>query len=1519
MVPEGGARGDGNARGPSHAELQSKDDQTEPTGVVASRAGQVLLAHTLLKSDHFPGCQNLKLKPLIDGAPNFRYASNLSSCVVDAPRPLIRPPLTRPSLTPTPSLALSPRFRKIDGLPVYGVAIPTVLGLRNILGQLGVTAKNQRRLVWINLREEPLLYVNGSPYVVRESDKPFANLEYSGIDAARVVEMEDRLKQDVLNEAALYDGSILVAHEDDQFQVVEDWEPVTEVDVQTPLEVYEELTRDGFNVDYLRVPITDEKAPMGDDFEILMRTAWELGESDSIIFNCQMGRGRTTTGMVIACCILLRKAQGHLAPPPVLPDDSLPQWWCSQEDFSDVASPKSGGTADDLKNGMFLSIRSVMRALENGKSAKMALDLILDACAAMQNLREAIATYRKRVFLEPNEIRRQSLLQVCLEYLDRYYSLIVFAAYLDDPGFAFSTKSHVPFSRWVKDRPELLGILERLLRSNPLAALAFDRMEKAEHGGGDYQGGGALAMATRASLEGQLAGREETFAEHIATRPGSVLGPHTILKLDHFKGCQSSRLVNEIDGAPNFRGLAGPGLNVFGGAIATVDGIKRVLHYVGAGPDDEQHTCAVWHMMREEPVVYINGDPYVLREASRPFKNLMEYRGIDAFRLDQMEQRLQDDVIQEAAMMDGQIIVTVEEKDPSGGTSVTDKIIKVTDQSVVETPRQVLEKFQSEGYRVTFIRIPLTDGTCPKPRDFDSFFGAAAASRPNDALIYTCQLGGGRTTTGMCIGTLLRMHLNGAAMPKTSSIDREASLLRLDEDFGSASPRYTTEDLEVDSELMLEDPNRETPRTASKMRVANAPEIDRERVNMENGEYLGVRRFTRTLERGGEVKAEVDAVIDACGVIVNLRTAIMRYRKPKSTEFFRPELRSRHSAFQRGSTYMERYCMLMEFSVYLNECRQKGRTLTFEDWLSTRTDITTAVDGIHQNPAGALAPVPLVPSISALFTPGDMECLSLSSSAKSFDTDKDVSIIEARGVLTRRRGNTIGKRTILKSYTIAGEHHGRNVPPELMVGGISDIQSVDGLPIFTIGNASISGLRKFMHKAGALPGGGTHIIFTDLREELVIYVNGTAYMRREVEMAAAALHHAGIKAVKLEDLERRLRTDVMNESISWGGKILLHRELDADKPGEQPLLPSRLSFETERTFSLRNFGSRLLSAGSSDGSLHGEKVDADSTTFNSLSTSTANPRIAHVASASHEDITKTTSYQTSTFVSAFWERTGDGLDGDIDVGIWTPAEVFLGLAAEGYSLEYKRVPMSRERTPRADDLDQLYLQMNPEVPRGTDCRVLHVFISRTANGSSARFAATFACGCLLGRTDTPDAGGIAAAIDSSGRGPAPPSGDSAHSAHSAHSSHSAQAHHMHRVDSGAFDLTRSIESGEYRGIMSLLRALPRGTDAKEAIDDAIDRCSSIGSITRDILQCKVISEDESGFDGPAGLHLGDALFAKRLGLHYLLRYFYLIAFRAYLYDMERKSLHGNHQGVSFRQWVDERKEIAYLASSLSLE
>ena len=40
--------------------------------VISSRGGSVLGKKTIVKSDHFPGCQNKRLSPQIDGAPNYR-------------------------------------------------------------------------------------------------------------------------------------------------------------------------------------------------------------------------------------------------------------------------------------------------------------------------------------------------------------------------------------------------------------------------------------------------------------------------------------------------------------------------------------------------------------------------------------------------------------------------------------------------------------------------------------------------------------------------------------------------------------------------------------------------------------------------------------------------------------------------------------------------------------------------------------------------------------------------------------------------------------------------------------------------------------------------------------------------------------------------------------------------------------------------------------------------------------------------------------------------------------------------------------------------------------------------------------------------------------------------------------------------------------------------------------------------------------------------------------------------------
>ena len=74
---------------------------------------------------------------------------------------------------------------------------------------------------------------------------------------------------------------------------------------------------------------------------------------------------------------------------------------------------------------------------------------------------------------------------------------------------------------------------------------------------------------------------------------------------------------------------------------------------------------------------------------------------------------------------------------------------------------------------------------------------------------------------------------------------------------------------------------------------------------------------------------------------------------------------------------------------------------------------------------------------------------------------------------------------------------------------------------------------------------------------------------------------------------------------------------------------------------------------------------------------------------------------------------------------------------------------------------------------------------------------------------------------------------------------------------------------------------------------------------RHLKNVKQISEEDSEGSTAAA--------ARRLGLHYLQRYFYLIAFRAFL-EQDK-----DDASTTFNKWVSERKEISYLSSVLDLE
>ncbi|CAH1413258.1 unnamed protein product [Lactuca virosa] len=87
---------------------------------------------------------------------------------------------------------------------------------------------------------------------------PINNYDSStGINRARVEQMEDRLKEDILLEAARWSngGSMGASHTDS---------------VKTSLQAYLELQTRKFLVDYERIPVTDEKSPKEHDFDTLV-------------------------------------------------------------------------------------------------------------------------------------------------------------------------------------------------------------------------------------------------------------------------------------------------------------------------------------------------------------------------------------------------------------------------------------------------------------------------------------------------------------------------------------------------------------------------------------------------------------------------------------------------------------------------------------------------------------------------------------------------------------------------------------------------------------------------------------------------------------------------------------------------------------------------------------------------------------------------------------------------------------------------------------------------------------------------------------------------------------------------------------------------------------------------------------------------------------------------------------------------------------------------------------------------
>ncbi|RZS01225.1 hypothetical protein BHM03_00031044 [Ensete ventricosum] len=176
------------------------------------------------------------------------------------------------------SLYLFPPNGHVDAYPVYSMATPTIDGAREVLSYLGAddpaSMNHGQKVIITDLREEAVVYINGSPFVLRELDRPVDTLKHVGISGPLVEHMEARLKEDIFAEVTQSGGQMLLHREEynpvsNQISVIGYWEKISLDDVKTPAEVFAALKADGYRIEYKRIPLTREREALAVDVDAI--------------------------------------------------------------------------------------------------------------------------------------------------------------------------------------------------------------------------------------------------------------------------------------------------------------------------------------------------------------------------------------------------------------------------------------------------------------------------------------------------------------------------------------------------------------------------------------------------------------------------------------------------------------------------------------------------------------------------------------------------------------------------------------------------------------------------------------------------------------------------------------------------------------------------------------------------------------------------------------------------------------------------------------------------------------------------------------------------------------------------------------------------------------------------------------------------------------------------------------------------------------------------------------------------
>merc|ERR1712226_651588 len=317
-----------------------------------------------------------------------------------------------------------PNFRRVPGYKVYCCGQPTVAGFKAALEKVcGTIYPKDGKIIWVNMRQEPNVYINGEPVCARPPNKIGEYAELGDVNRDKVKEDELEFAKVLENRAADAEGKVKVV----DINKVE--KEVELKDLFTLSEVIEKVKETFPGLVHMRIPTCNSASPTEADFDILVQTPVGTIINCPVIISDQVGLSRATTGCVAACVFkefqISASFEGLVETVPGMNLDLLKMDRYSMDMKKDA-----------LFRGEFEVIKELCASLPDGEAAKRECDKVIDkngppksGGTGIKQLRENIAE-SKLSYEIMDDAAQVFLKSKIMDNIHKYFYLIVFTAYM---------------------------------------------------------------------------------------------------------------------------------------------------------------------------------------------------------------------------------------------------------------------------------------------------------------------------------------------------------------------------------------------------------------------------------------------------------------------------------------------------------------------------------------------------------------------------------------------------------------------------------------------------------------------------------------------------------------------------------------------------------------------------------------------------------------------------------------------------------------------------------------------------------------------------------------------------------------------------------------------------------------------------------------------------------------------------------------------------------------------------------